>query len=77
MRTKDLISSAMMDVIRRNERGLLVATTEDMIKAARNLSSEELSPLIIRKHVERWERGWYVLEERSGDVCTFYKKHDY
>ncbi|AXW87779.1 hypothetical protein AU509_07335 [Lonsdalea britannica] len=77
MRTKNTISSAVMTVSRRDDRDRLVVFTQDIIREARRLRGAELTPSIIRMHMERYERGWYVLEEGPHYAISFIKKHHY
>ncbi|MGQ5288467.1 hypothetical protein ACULN0_03780 [Pectobacterium actinidiae] len=77
MRQRELISVALFAAMHRDERQRMVASTVEIIAAAKRIRSTELSPSLIREHIELYERGWYILEERDGNNNLYYKKHNY
>ena len=77
MRQKDLLRAAFYSAQHRDERNRLIASTTDIIKEARKLSSREFGPNEIREHIEWYERGWKILEETPANNNLYIKAHNY
>ncbi|WP_440863678.1 hypothetical protein [Symbiopectobacterium purcellii] len=77
MRHRDLLARAFYNAQRRDERNRLVASTTDIIKEARKLSSREIGPGEIRDYINWYGRGWVILEETPANNNVYIKAHNY
>lgn len=76
MRYKDLLRAAFRDAQKRDSRERLVASTVDIIAAARKYG-KEIGPDEVKEHIEWYERGWVILEETPSNNNVYIKAHNY